>query len=408
MLESQTTSFGIPFNPQVMESRISNTAVESAHSDFVMLTSSPPSPRSLAGSALSYLDVTPSSKNLQLHLKKAQSAFPIEESREIAGQTRDDVPSFDTPPSTPPDCPLKVEAEDMELSSQAEQLQLPNIAPATVTQIPTSTAQDIGPLPSLLRYVDRDLIRDITLHNRPPNLSATCPICHNIYNQAPIQTTFLPLTPCGCWVHYRCFIWHVAQAVPSHSNCPVCNLVLFEWEGITALTLAARTSIDLQNTLFPSYMLYTDSVTGTVVTCDYSAYAADCTAIDTLIERTFDTHLHATTKKHADDSPDLTVCYYGVLDALDKQNRPHARWLQWSTATGFLLFGMLVVVKMRRFLVESQERIVGTLGWEEFEKGRMQLQERILKEVWCEGVSERTGETVQLGERRAQVWVRTE
>ena len=43
-------------------------------------------------------------------------------------------------------------------------------------------------------------------------------------------------------MHYRCFVWHVTREnEPRKDTCPFCGVKLFVWEGISALTIAART-----------------------------------------------------------------------------------------------------------------------------------------------------------------------
>jgi hypothetical protein len=115
-------------------------------------------------------------------------------------------------------------------------------------------------------------------------------------------------------------------------------------------------------------------------TLDTADYEADCAAIDSLIHALFWQHL-AQTSEYTDKSPDLVRCFYDVLDALQRMKKPRARWLQYETATGHFLFGMLVSIKMRRYLIEQHEGIVGTEGWTAFEEGARALQAKIGVEV---------------------------
>jgi hypothetical protein len=113
---------------------------------------------------------------------------------------------------------------------------------------------------------------------------------------------------------------------------------------------------------------------------DKAEYEAECAFIDIIIHGTFFQHL-AQKSKHADGSPDLVQCFYDVLDALARMQKPQARWLQYSTQTGHLLWGMLITIKMRRYLLEGHAKIEGTMGWNEFEEGRKVMQGRIGAEV---------------------------
>ncbi|KAF1938320.1 hypothetical protein EJ02DRAFT_354738 [Clathrospora elynae] len=246
------------------------------------------------------------------------------------------------------------------------------------------------PLPSLLRYVDHDLMQDAAAHDQPLDLNAICPICllqwdtpiattvdtaglsHLVSQPTPaIKSTFLPLSPCGHWLHYRCFIWHTAQTGnPDKNKCFVCRTPLYEWDGMTALTLATRTGLELQDQTQDRYPYDNDR----------EAYEAECVFIDSIINRHFFVSL-GQPSKHVDGSPDLISVYYAVLDELDKLKKPQCTWLSWNTMTGFFLFGMLVCVKMRRYLVEGHDGIIVTEGWTGFEEGRVALREKILEDV---------------------------
>jgi hypothetical protein len=236
-------------------------------------------------------------------------------------------------------------------------------------------------LPSFLRYVDGELMLTAAAHNHPPQRDATCSFCSKQWNTAiqaanaisessAITSTFLPLSPCGHWIHYRCLIWIATQFHEHKNRCHECGTHLFQWEGITALTLATRTGLDMEDGYRGDSPKLSDS----------AEYESECASILSLIHAHFFTHL-AKVSKHADSSPDLVQCFYDVLDALQRMAKPQARWLQYSTQTGYLLFGMLVTIKMRRYLLDGHARIQGTLGWNEFEKGRKTLQDKILAEV---------------------------
>lgn len=249
-------------------------------------------------------------------------------------------------------------------------------------------------LSSLLRFVDHDLMQNVSAHNHPPHPNATCPVCFlrwdspstisaatsGLHPSAPksaaaVTSTFLPLSPCGHWVHYSCLIWLASQTASDHKDkCPVCHIQLFEWEGITVLTLATRTDLELQDRRNDSFFqqMYTPS--------DRVAYESECTLIDTLISYFFFAQLNQPSK-FTDLSPDLLRVYYDVLEDLDRMKKPVSKWLSWTTQTGFLLLGMLVAIKMRRFLIQGHKGIVCTEGWKELHEGVKVLQGKIIGEV---------------------------
>lgn len=219
------------------------------------------------------------------------------------------------------------------------------------------------PLPTLLRYIDNDLMRSASKHNHPPDPKAICTICYypwdtpincfqaGLNGQAPVHTKFLPLSPCGHWVHYRCLIWLATKDVSHRDKCSTCGTQLFHWEGITTLTLATRTGLSMSSSTTNSSTPFSDNI----------AYDKDCATITSIIHATFFTHL-SLLSPHADRSPDLVQCFYDVLDALERMGLPRARWLRYETPTGHLLWGALVAIKMRRYLVEGHAGIVETEG----------------------------------------------
>jgi hypothetical protein len=237
-----------------------------------------------------------------------------------------------------------------------------------------------SPLPSLLRYVDNYLSRNKNLHDKPPDPNAKCPICNTIYKRAFVQSIFLPLSPCGCWVHYRCFIWHAAVTTRNREACPVCTTPLFQYEGITATTLAIRTNFELPNEAWPDNQQYRDLDTNHMVRSNYSEYAAECTHIEDVIHRQF-FHSLTLVSPYTDRSPHLTNCYYAVMEDLVLHRRVKSRWLEYHTEEGYFLYGMLVGLKMRRYLEEKQTLIVGTEGWKGLLEGLGTLQRKILEKV---------------------------
>jgi hypothetical protein len=242
-------------------------------------------------------------------------------------------------------------------------------------------------LPSLLRYVDVELMQSAAHHDQPTHPGACCVICFyksdtpinaleaNL-GQPAVTSTFLPLSPCNHWVHYRCLIWLASTSdIKSRNKCPQCQTTLFKWDGITALTLATRTGIDMEDSSTGGSL-----VPGSFAVSDKTRYEADCAIIESLIHAQFFQHLNKVSK-FADGSPDLVQCFYDVLDALKRMGKPQARWLEYETQTGYLLWGMLVIIKMRRFLVEGHAAIRGTEAWRAFEEGMGTVQGRILAEI---------------------------
>ncbi|OAG10593.1 uncharacterized protein CC84DRAFT_1237447 [Paraphaeosphaeria sporulosa] len=266
---------------------------------------------------------------------------------------------------------------------------------------PLHHLQTATPLPSLLHYVDNDLLRRRAEYDRPPNGQAICSACGKHEFAATIKSTYLPLT-CGCWMHYRCFIGNVAYQKPHlrrHPKdcCPACGTQLFIWEGIVALTLAERTNVLMPDVKFTPHEAYADANTGMYVVSDKTQYESDCALISALIQSHFLALFEpaAPESRFADGSPDLTACYYAVLADLDYYGCPRSKWLAFSrekkqdgeVSVGFLLFGMLVALKMRGFLNVYHAAVVETEGWAEFENIREGVQRRILADVRGEGWS---------------------
>lgn len=108
-------------------------------------------------------------------------------------------------------------------------------------------------IPSLLSYVDHDLVQSTASYNHPPHANATCPVCFNQWDTPTLAgglqsaaSAFLPLSPCGHWVHYRCLIRLATKIDDDRKDkCVTCGVQLFVWEGITALTLATRTGLEI-------------------------------------------------------------------------------------------------------------------------------------------------------------------
>ncbi|CAI6336160.1 unnamed protein product [Periconia digitata] len=262
-------------------------------------------------------------------------------------------------------------------------------------------------LPSLLKYVDSYLMRAHGMFDLPPSpLYTTCRICQRLGHKCPEFSTFLPLTPCGCWVHYRCFIRRACQPFRDLAGyrCPGCGITLFIWEGITALTLLTRTGLDIPDCNFsdlkkyggliftenvaqagdlnphmmvftdtmleptPRHARITDSLTGKMVQSLSASYESDCALIETYISSAFHSNLQQISP-YLDGSPDILTCVNTVLLSIKEVLRPRSIWLSFRTLAGELCWTVLVAIKMKRFLLEGHGLICGTLGWKVFECG---------------------------------------
>ncbi|KAF2658549.1 hypothetical protein K491DRAFT_565479, partial [Lophiostoma macrostomum CBS 122681] len=237
------------------------------------------------------------------------------------------------------------------------------------------------PLPSLLRYVDNYLLRNAHLHNHPPNPAAVCPICRYQHDQALVPSTFLPLWPCNHWVHYRCLIWHATRLSAARDKCPCCNTPLFIWEGMTALTLATRTSLEFENENLPRMQYDKDSRMW--VKNSGEQYVSDCVVIEMMIRRHWNREMRRfqLSEDPSDRSPNLVALFYAVFSEIENMGRPTSAWLGRQTEVGYHLWGMLIWHKMRRFLEEECMWVVGTEGWTKFLDGGMSLQGKILGDV---------------------------
>ncbi|PVI00743.1 hypothetical protein DM02DRAFT_490284, partial [Periconia macrospinosa] len=206
--------------------------------------------------------------------------------------------------------------------------------------------------PSLLRYVDHDLVLDTSRHNVPPDpFISTCCICHDLWYRCPKSSTYLPLTPCGCWVHYRCFIGRACQPWwhSESTQCPGCGFNLFIWEGITALTLLTRTGLPI-----PDY----DSVRPHQPT---QPHHIQLTAPSAPIQVAFFAQL-SRPSHFPDGSPDLVAAIEDVLAAVRAAKRPRSVWLNFATRAGELCWGVLICAKVRRYVLEEHGLLRGTFA----------------------------------------------
>ncbi|KAF2275789.1 uncharacterized protein EI97DRAFT_355657, partial [Westerdykella ornata] len=208
------------------------------------------------------------------------------------------------------------------------------------------------PLPTMFRYLDALLLQCRHLHDKPPQPDLICPICSYAWDKPPIRSTFLPLTPCGHWVHYRCLIWRASANHSDRARCLTCGVVLFEWEGISMLTLATRTGLlPIENPALQRN--YFDNDANMIVTNTREAYEADCAVIENTIYTCFNEEYVRT----------------DVLAELHRRERPRAMWLKYHTDEGLVLWEMLVSIKLKRFIEENCGWVMGTDGWKQFEEG---------------------------------------
>jgi hypothetical protein len=70
-------------------------------------------------------------------------------------------------------------------------------------------------------------MRTSHLHNHPPAHIRTCASRLVVWDNAQIRSSFLPLSPCGHWIHYRCLIWLATRDDKHSDKCPACKTVLF-------------------------------------------------------------------------------------------------------------------------------------------------------------------------------------
>ncbi|KAF2790557.1 hypothetical protein K505DRAFT_194576, partial [Melanomma pulvis-pyrius CBS 109.77] len=213
--------------------------------------------------------------------------------------------------------------------------------------------------PCFLRYVDNNLMRTVYEHNNPPALSNICTICKFVYNEAPIDSAYVPLG-CGHWIHYRCLVWNACQKTHYKDSCPTCHAKLFEWDGITVLTVAARTGLEIKDKPWARRGVYYDQENKAIVSSDEDEYVLECAFIERCIATAF--------SKQLSIDPDTGTRRSKFRDGSPNEvGRPRAYWLRWNSYLGYLLYCMLVATKLRRWLQEDQGAIVKTEGWFEFE-----------------------------------------
>jgi hypothetical protein len=267
--------------------------------------------------------------------------------------------------------------------------------------------------PPMLLYIDNYLLRHAAEFNKPPHPTICCLLCPHPPLTPPVPSTFLPLHPCGHWIHYRCLIHHITRISSGNNECPYCHTQLFIWDGITALTLATRTNLTMDSRDIRLGYLCHD--TGLKVWTDAQEYEADCAVIEAIIKESYngyftkqerdggyDAYLdyecgilsndgEGTRNSYqvervqngrflpgpSDGSPNLVAIFYAAMRRLAGMKRPKGRWLSWQNDIGYLLFGSLVGIKLARLVQEFQAEFLGSEGWREFEQGRKVLMDRI-------------------------------
>ncbi|KAF2020361.1 hypothetical protein BU24DRAFT_316530, partial [Aaosphaeria arxii CBS 175.79] len=232
-------------------------------------------------------------------------------------------------------------------------------------------------LDPLLKYVDNLLMQNLQLHDKP-FLAEACPVCKCTSDFTHDHSTFLPLSPCGHWIHYNCFVWHCTRLDPSRSQCPVCSTGLYHWDGINALTLATRTSIEMEMgaLCFPYY----DQYLNLPIYNDRNEYEADCTVIEAEIQRAYATWVFQIIDPR-DGSPNLIAVLHAALRFIRETGRPKSKWLSWDTCLGYLLFTTLVCIKLKRVMKETHFLVVDSHGWADLDQEMRALQARILAEI---------------------------
>lgn len=262
-------------------------------------------------------------------------------------------------------------------------------------------------LPPFMTYIDKHLALGIAMHNKPPDTSTKCGCCRQPQNTS--ATTFLPLSPCGHWVHYNCLVFRASRANPHiHNRCPVCNLELFAWDGINVLTAAARSYFQMESENLAYHYYDYDAMMN--VKTDSDQYNADCWVIELTIQAQYNIWKNQPEdSRHqwyqniqvkiagdlargeytllnipdnpTDGSPNLQAILFRVMQDLDTRQRPFAKWLQWSSLSGYLLFCTLVGIKMSRIVMDNHVEIVGSAGWMQFITGMRELQSHLISAI---------------------------
>ena len=125
-----------------------------------------------------------------------------------------------------------------------------------------------------------------------------------------------------------------------------------------------------------------------MLTSDSDEYVSECNFIEITILKVFNQHANGDAQgKLVDGSVNVLQIYYDVFACLEKAGRPRAKWLRWKTQLGWLLFGMLLATKLKRWIREQRAEVVGSEGWKGFEVAWGNLQAKILESVRSGGES---------------------
>ncbi|KAH7119893.1 hypothetical protein B0J11DRAFT_570304 [Dendryphion nanum] len=299
--------------------------------------------------------------------------------------------------------------QDIDISGKT----IPQVSTARSTTLFFHTNHNLN-LPPFMTYVDKHLASGHAFHGRPPHPDMKCPICNDTASGPPIHSIFLPLSPCGHWVHFYCFVWHVARMYqPTRDKCPACMTQLFLWDGINVLTIAARVNMEMEQRDFSRP--YLDQSLLRVIKNDRQEYEADCEVIERFILRQFNNWLiqnpdgkynaNSSSRKQKqlavpngnpeDGSPNLVKFMQNVMAELRTTTRPFSQWLKWETMSGFLLFSELVSIKIERWARDNYIGCEGTQGWNQFQECRKSAQRQLLMEIQEQvGSSRQNGSSV--------------
>ena len=162
-------------------------------------------------------------------------------------------------------------------------------------------------LSSLLTYIDHELPAHATKRAHSPASASTCIICVGSpwipapsslplapsTAPPPSRHALLPLSHCSHPVHTHCLIQQATCTwSPYRDACRACGTRPFVWDGISALTLSARSGTPMG-----------DDASGG----ERARYEAQCGAIWGVIRARFYAQL-GVPSGFADGSPDLVAC----------------------------------------------------------------------------------------------------
>lgn len=162
-----------------------------------------------------------------------------------------------------------------------------------------------------------------------------------------------------------------------HGKCPTCDVPLFIWEGITALTLLTRTGLSITdyeprpplhqptrllhynpnnrdlNSIAATLLFYLTPPPPPPPPTQSFFYENDCLNLNNLIHNTFQSTLPLPPPSpYADGSIDIIA----VADHVIHSFSPKCIWLKASTRTGQLCWNILVTVKVRRYVAEMEAK----------------------------------------------------